>query len=55
MLHFRQIAVKHISQQRLFKLQSPQPAKMFLGPVIAIGEDITVTGKKFEQLVTYPF
>ncbi len=26
MLHFRQIAVKHISQQRLFKLQSPQPA-----------------------------
>lgn len=55
MLHFRQIAVKDIPQQRLLKLEAPQPVKVLLGPVIAVCIDVGVAGKELQQLVTYPF
>jgi hypothetical protein len=55
MLHFGQVAVKDVPQQRLLKLAAPQPGKVPLGPVIALLIDIGVAGKEFQQLVTYPF
>jgi len=54
-LQFGKIVVEHVPQTRHIEFETPHPTKMLLRPVIAVGKDAAVPGKKFDKLMLDTF